>query len=84
MGIQPKDMNSMKAASRSNRMYKISHVMQEPAGTVGDLSALATIITVFLGWMPEIAAAATFVWILLRIWQVIRIRGWWKRVDPPD
>lgn len=54
---------------------------QEQIKIIGDAGALGVTITTFLGWLPHIAAAASIIWTVIRIYETETVQKWiakWK------
>ena len=53
--------------------------MQEPIKQAADVAAAGTGIATFFGWLPDIAALLTVIWLTLRIYESETVQGWLKR-----
>lgn len=52
--------------------------MNEHAKTVIDGLSVAAVIATLAAWLPPLAAAASLVWTLIRIWETKTVQGWVK------
>lgn len=62
-------------------MRTIEH-LSEPVKSGVDFFFLGVLIAVLTKWLPALTAVLTLVWVCLRIWEIVKVRGWWKRRDP--
>lgn len=53
----------------------------EPVKTGVDALSIVVILASLTELLPALAAGAAFVWTLLRIWEIVRVRGWWRIRD---
>ena len=54
--------------------------IQEQIKLVGDGTALGVTVATLLSWLPHMAALASLVWTLLRIYELKTVQKWLKRV----
>lgn len=53
--------------------------MVDHAKHVGDGISLAASLGALAGWLPAIAALASLIWTLIRIYETKTVQGWVKR-----
>ena len=53
--------------------------MNEHAKTVVDGLSLAAVIATLAAWLPPLAAFASLVWTLIRIYETKTVQGWLKK-----
>lgn len=61
-------------------MNFMEHI-EEPVKVTGDSVSLLLVAATLAEWLPSLAALAALIWTSLRIWEVLRVKGWWKRRD---
>lgn len=60
-------------------------MLTEQAKQTIDAVAVTTTVSAVAGWLPPLAAAATIVWTLIRIFETKSVQGLVKRLkDEPD
>jgi hypothetical protein len=52
--------------------------MNEPK-IILDVASVGAVFATLAGWLPVIAAAASLVWTLIRIYETKTVQGWIKR-----
>ena len=58
--------------------------MQEEAKTIVDGIAVSGGIASIVGWLPDITALLTIIWLSLRIWESDTVQGWMDKNDRGD
>jgi len=58
--------------------------MQEEAKTIVDGIAVSGGIASIVGWLPDVTALLTIVWLSLRIWESDTVQGWVGKSDSRD
>jgi hypothetical protein len=53
--------------------------MQEEAKTIVDGVAVSGGIATLAGWLPDLTALLTIVWLSLRIWESDTVQGWTRK-----
>jgi hypothetical protein len=56
--------------------------MHEPVKAVTDWAAFGATLAVVAGWLPSLAALATFIWTVIRIFETPTVQNWLHRHDP--
>ena len=52
------------------------NAMHEEAKTIVDGVAVSGGIATLVGWLPDITALLTIIWLILRIWESDTVQGW--------
>jgi len=58
--------------------------VQEEAKTIVDGIAVSGGIATIAGWLPDITALLTIIWLSLRIWESDTVQGWMDKNDRGD
>ena len=58
--------------------------MQEEAKTIVDGIAVSGGIASIVGWLPDITALLTIIWLSLRIWESDTVQSWMDKNDRGD
>ena len=53
--------------------------MNEHAKTIVDVTSIGALIATFAGWLPNISALLTAIWVAIRIWETDTVRKWTGR-----
>ena len=56
--------------------------MHDHAKTVADGLSLATVLATFAGWLPALAALASLIWTVIRVFESRTVQNWLHRHDP--
>ena len=62
-------------------VLEASNAMQEEAKTIVDGVAVSGGIATLAGWLPDITALLTIIWLSLRIWESDTVQGWVNNDD---
>ncbi len=62
-------------------MQSAANHLGETGKTMLDIGSIGVVFATLASWLPPLAAGAALVWTVLRIWEIVRVRGWWKRRD---
>ena len=57
-------------------VLEASSAMQEEAKTIVDGGAVSGGIATLAGWLPDLTALLTIIWLSLRIWESDTVQGW--------
>ena len=57
-------------------VLEASSAMQEEAKTIVDGVAVSGGIATLAGWLPDLTALLTIIWLSLRIWESDTVQGW--------
>lgn len=55
------------------------HHLTENTKHVLDVLSVATVLATLSAWLPPLAAAASLIWGLIRIWETRTVQDWAKR-----
>lgn len=53
--------------------------MDHVAKTIGDAISISTVFATLAGWLPALAALASLIWTLIRIYETKTVQGWLKK-----
>lgn len=56
--------------------------MDEPVKSAMDWAAVSAALAAFAGWLPTVAALASLIWTVLRIFETRTVQNWLHRHDP--
>jgi hypothetical protein len=59
-------------------MQNLTGHLSETGKTWLDFSAVGIALASLASWLPPLAALAALIWTCLRIWEIVRVRGWWR------
>ena len=68
---------ALSAVRTSRDVVTIQH--QEQLKTLGDALSITTVVATLASWLPPLAALATLVWTLIRIYETKTVQGWLAR-----